>query len=147
MRYKDDSDAIPRLRVKEGAQQSTLAERVTKLEHKVAEFSALLNGITQQLVDVSSSVHDLTRLPGVYEHGEHDTTRLPGVYEHGEHDTTRLPGVYEHGRADDEKPVEFFGPTPPRRRKKSTYIDADTGLPPAPERRLGDDIIIADRDL
>ena len=67
MRYQDDLDAMPRrLRLKEGAPRSTLEQRVTMLERRVSELSATLNGITNQLVDVSSSVHDMTHLPGVY---------------------------------------------------------------------------------
>jgi hypothetical protein len=121
MRYQDDPDAVPRrLRLKQGAPRSTLEQRVTTLERKVAEFSAILNGITQQLVDVSSSVHDMTRLPGVYEHGE---------------------------PANDKGQVDEPSLRQSRRRKKTAYVIADNDYPPEPERRLGDDIIIADRDL
>jgi hypothetical protein len=122
MRYQDDLDAIPRrLRLKEGAPRSTLEQRVTKLERRVSELSATLNGITQQLVDVSSSVHDMTHLPGVYGQDE---------------------------LSSDAEPVdEPSSLRQQRRRKKTAYVIADNDYPPEPERRLGDDIIIADRDL
>jgi hypothetical protein len=122
MRYQDDLDAMPhRLRLKEGAPRSTLEQRVTMLERRVSELSATLNGITQQLVDVSSSVHDMTHLPGVYGQGE---------------------------LSSDAEPVdEPSSLRQQRRRKKTAYVIADNDYPPEPERRLGDDIIIADRDL
>lgn len=122
MRYQDDLDAIPRrLRLKEGASRSTLEQRVTMLERRISELSATLNGITHQLVDVSSSVHDMTHLPGVYGQGE---------------------------LSSDAEPVdEPSSLRQQRRRKKTAYVIADNDYPPEPERRLGDDIIIADRDL
>jgi hypothetical protein len=122
MRYQDDPDTVPRrLRVKEGAPRTTLEQRIKMLERKVAELSSTLNGITQQLVDVSSSVHDMTRLPGVYEHSE---------------------------LSSDAEPIDEPSSLRQQRRgKKTAYIIADNDYPPEPERRLGDDIIIADRDL
>jgi len=122
MRYQDDLDAMPRrLRLKEGAPRSTLEQRVTMLERKVAELSSTLNGITQQLVDVSSSVHDMSHLPGVYGSGE----------------------LSSDGESVDEPSLLRQS----RRRKKTAYVIADNDYPPEPERRLGDDIIIADRDM
>jgi uncharacterized coiled-coil protein SlyX len=118
MRYYDDTDEISRrFRPKHVAPRPTFEERVTALERKVAEFSAILNGITQQLVDVSSSVHDLTQLPGIYEHDE---------------PTTGNEQVEEH-----QSP----------RRKKTAYVVADSNDAREPERRFGDGIILADRDL
>ncbi|MGZ4848616.1 MAG: hypothetical protein ACXV2A_02560 [Halobacteriota archaeon] len=120
MRYQDDPDEVPRrLRVKQGVPRSTLDQRVTKLEHKVAELSSVLNGITQQLVDVSSSVHDMALLPRVNESNE-----LPSETEPAE------PLLVQS-----------------ERKKKTTYIIADADCAPEPQRRLGNDIIIADREL
>ena len=119
MRYLDDPDDVPhRLRVKQGVPRSTLDLRVTKLEHKVAELSNVLNGITQQLVDVSSSVHDMALRP-------HD-------------ESIELPS--------ETRPVE---PSLPelQREKNTTYIIADADDTPEPQRRLGNDIIIADREV
>jgi hypothetical protein len=120
MRYQDDPDAVPRrLRVKQGVPRSTLDQRVTKLEHKVAELSSVLNGITHQLVDVSSSVHDMALLPRVSESNE-------------------LPCEIE--------PVASLLPQL-QRKKKTTYVIADADGAPEPQRRLGNDIIIADREV
>ena len=119
MRYQDDPDEVPRrLRVKQGAPRSTLDQRVTELEHKVAELSSFVNGITQQLVDVSSSVHDMALLPRVNESNE-----LPSETEPAE------PSLQMQTK------------------KKTTYIIADAECPPEPQRRLGNDIIIADREM
>jgi len=119
MRYQDDPDEVPhRLRVKQGVPRSTLDQRVTKLEHKVAELSSVLNGITQQLVDVSSSVHDMALLPRVNESNEASET------EPAEPSLAQL-----------------------QTKKKTTYIIADADSTPEPQRRLGNDIIIADREL
>lgn len=119
MRYQDDPDEVPRrLRVKQGVSRSTLDQRVTKLEHKVAELSSALNGITQQLVDVSSSVHDMALLPRVNESNE-----LTSETEPAEPSLLQLQG-----------------------KKKTTYIVADTDCASEPQRRLGNDIIIADRE-
>jgi uncharacterized coiled-coil protein SlyX len=120
MSYKDDPDEVPRrLRVKQGVPRSTLDQRVTKLEHKVAELSSVLNGITQQLVDVTSSVHDMALLPRVNESNE-----LPSKTEPAEPSLVQL-----------------------QTKKKTTYIIADADCTPEPQRRLGNDIIIADREL
>jgi hypothetical protein len=121
MRYYDDPDEVPRrFRSKHGVPRPTFEERVSALERKVAEFSAILNGITQQLVDVSSSVHDLTQLPGVYEHDE---------------------------LAADNEQVEESSLRQPLRRKKTAYVIADSDDTQEPKPRLRDDIILADRDL
>ena len=118
MRYYDDPDEMSRrFRSKQSTPRPTFEERVTALEHKVAEFSVLLNGITQQLVDVSSSVHDLTQLPGIYEHDE--------------------------STADNEQAEERES----LKRKKTAYIVADRNEAREPERRLRDGMILADRDL
>ena len=120
MRYQDDPDEVPRrLRVKQGVPRSTLDQRVTNLEHKVAELSSVLNGITQQLVDVSSSVHDMALLPRANE-----STELPSETEPDEPSPSKLQG-----------------------KKKTTYIIADVDCTPGPQRRLGNDIIIADREV
>jgi uncharacterized coiled-coil protein SlyX len=120
MRYQNDPDEVPRrLRVKQGAPRSTLDQRVTNLEHKVAELSSILSGITQQLVDVSSSVHDMALLPRVNESNE-----LPSETEP---DVPSLPK--------------------PQRKKKTTYVIADVDCTPEPQRRVGNDIIIADREV
>ncbi len=120
MRYQDDPDEMPRrLRVKQGVPRSTLDQRVTKLENKVAELSSFVNGITQQLVDVSSSVHDMALLPRVNESNE-----LPSETEPAEPSLPQL-----------------------QTKKKTTYIIADADCTPEPQRRLGNDIIIADREL
>jgi hypothetical protein len=120
MSYKDDPDEVPRrLRVKQGVPRSTLDQRVTKLEHKVAELSSVLKGITQQLVDVTSSVHDMALLPRVNESNE-----LPSKTEPAEPSLVQL-----------------------QTKKKTTYIIADADCTPEPQRRLGNDIIIADREL
>ena len=120
MRYQDDPDEVPRrLRVKQGVPRSTLDQRVTKLEHKVTEMSSVLNGITQQLVDVSSSVRDMALLPRVNESNE-----LPSETEPAEPLLLKSEG-----------------------KKKTTYIIADADRAPEPQRRLGNDIIIADREL
>jgi uncharacterized coiled-coil protein SlyX len=120
MGYQDDPGEVPRhLRVKQGVPRSTLDQRVTKLEHKVAELSSVLNGITQQLVDVSSSVHDMALLPRVNESSE-----LPSETEPAESSLLQ-----------------------PQTKKKTTYIIADADCVPEPQRRLGNDIIIADREL
>jgi len=119
MRYQDDPDEVPRrLRVKQGVPRSTLDQRVTKLEHKVIELSSVLNGITQQLVD-SSSVHDMALLPHVNESNE-----FPSETEPAEPSLLQL-----------------------EKKKKTTYIIADADSTPEPQRRLGNDIIIADREL
>jgi hypothetical protein len=57
--------------------------------------------------------------------------------------------VYEQGElSSDVEPVdEPSSLRQQRRRKKTAYVIADNDYPPEPERRLGDDIIIADRDL
>jgi hypothetical protein len=62
---------------------------------------------------------------------------------------TCLPGVYGHSDlSSDAEPVdEPSSLRKQRRRKKTAYVIADNDYPPEPERRLGDDIIIADRDL
>jgi len=96
-----------------------LDQRVTNLEHKVAELSSVLNGITQQLVDVSSSVHDMALLPHVNENNE-----FPGETEPDELSRPKL-----------------------QRKKKTTYVIADVDCTPEPQRRLGNDIIIADREV
>jgi len=119
MRYQDVPDEIPhRLRVKPGAPRPTLDQRLTALEHKVAELSSVVNGITQQLVDVSSSVHDMALLPGVA------------------------------GVGDVPSETEAVSPSAPkpRRKRQTTYIIADADDVPEPHRRLGGDIIIADRE-
>src|SRR5674536_382014 len=65
MHYQDDLVDMPhRLRLKDGTTRSTLEQRVATLERRVSELSDTLNGITNQLVDVSSSVHEMTHLPG-----------------------------------------------------------------------------------
>ena len=120
MRYQDDPNDVPyRLRVKQGVPRSTLDQRVTNLEHKVAELSSVLNGITQQLVDVSLSVHDMALLPRVNESNE---------------------------LASEKEPVE---PSLPQlqKKKETTYVIADVDDTPEPQRRLGNDIIIADREV
>ena len=126
MHYQDDLVEMPhRLRLKGGASRLTLEQRVSMLERRVSELSDTLNGITNQLVDVSSSVHDMTHLPGVG-NGEFSSDAEPCDAEPcDESSLLRLQ----------------------RRRKKTTYVIADNNYPPEPERRLGDDIIIADRDL
>jgi len=122
MHYQDDLVDMPhRLRPKGGAPRSTLEQRVSMLERRVSELSDTLNGITNQLVDVSSSVHDMTHLPGVFGDDEFS--------------------------GDAETSDESFLPRQERRSKETTYIIADNKYPPKPERRIGDDIIIADRDL
>jgi hypothetical protein len=122
MHYQDDLVDMPhRLRLKGGAPRSTLEQRLSTLEQRVSELSDILNGITNQLVDVSSSVHDMTHLPGVYGNSEF--------------------------LSDEEPCDESSLPREERRRKKTTYVIADNNYPPKPERRIGDDIIIADRDL
>jgi hypothetical protein len=122
MHYQDDLVDMPhRLRLKDGAPRLTLEQRVLMLERRVSELSDALNGITNQLVDVSSSVHDMTHLPGVYRNDEF-------LSDAETCDESSLPGQQ-------------------RRRKKTTYVIADNNYPPKPERRIGDDIIIADRDL
>jgi uncharacterized coiled-coil protein SlyX len=119
MRYQDDPDEMPRrLRVKQGAPRSTLDQRVTSLEHKVAELSSVINGITQQLVDVSSSVHDMELLPRVNASDESSS----------------------------ETPVQDSRHQRQRKRK-TTWVIADADNTPAPQRRLGNDIIIADREV
>ena len=118
MRYQDDPDEVPRrLRVKQGATRSTLDQRLTTLEHKVAELSNVVHGITQQLVDVSSSVHDMALLPRVNESDECSSETAP------------------------------VQPLPPQRQRKTTYVIADADDAPLPQRRLGNDIIIADREV
>jgi hypothetical protein len=122
MHYQDDLVDMPhRLRFKDGVPRTTLEQRVLTLERKVSELSDTLNGITNQLVDVSSSVHDMTHLPGVY----------------GNDEFLSDAKTYDESSLPDQQ----------RRRKKTTYIIADNKYPPKPERRIGDDIIIADRDL
>ena len=122
MHHQDDLVDMPhRSRLKGGAPRSTLEQRVSTLERRISELSDTLNGITNQLVDVSSSVHDMTHLPGVYGNGEFSS--------------------------DAEPCDESLSLRQERRRKKTTYVIADHNYPPEPERRLGDDIIIADRDL
>jgi hypothetical protein len=91
------------------------------LERKVSELSDTLNGITNQLVDVSSSVHDMTHLPGVSGNDE----------------------LSSDAETCEESPL----PSQQRIRKKTNFVIADNNYPPKPERRIGDDIIIADRDL
>lgn len=118
MRYYDDPDEMSgRFRPKQSTPRPTFEERVTALEHKVAEFSALLNGITQQLVDVSSSVHDLTQLPGIYERDEQTA---------------------------DDKQVEERRSL---KREKTVFIVADRNEARESERPLRDGMILADRDL
>jgi hypothetical protein len=118
MRYYDDPDEMShRFRPRQSTPLPTFEERVTALEHKVAKFSALLNAITQQLVDVSSSVHDLTQLPGIYDHDE--------------------------PTADNQQVEECRS----LKRKKTAYLVADRNEAREPERRLRDGIILADRDL
>jgi hypothetical protein len=122
MHYQDDLVDMPhRLRFKDGDPRTTLEQRVLTLERKVSELSDTLNGITNQLVDVSSSVHDMTHLPGVY----------------GNDEFLSDAKTYDESSLPDQQ----------RSRKKTTYIIADNKYPPKPERRIGDDIIIADRDL
>ena len=121
MHYQDDLVEMPhRLRLKGGAPRSTIEQRVSMLERRVSELSDTLNGITNQLVDVSSSVHDMTHLPGVYGNGEFSND----------------------AKTCDESSVS----RQERRRKETTYIIADNNYPPKPERRIGDNIIIADSD-
>jgi hypothetical protein len=121
MHYHDDLDEMPRrLKLKGGTPRSTLEQRMALLERKVSELSDTITGITRQLGDVSASVHDMTRLPGVYGNDELSSDVEP--FE--ESSSLRLQ----------------------RRRKKTTYVIADDNYPLEPERRLGDDIIIADRD-
>jgi len=120
MRYLDDPDDVPhRLRVKQSVPRSTLEQRVTKLEHKVSELSNVLNGITLQLVDISSSVHDMAQSARADE-------------------STELPTETE--------PIEA-SPSELQRKKTTTYIVADAEDAPEPQRRLGNDIIIADREM
>jgi len=117
MRYHDVPDEVPhRLRVKPTAPRPTLDQRLTALEHKVAELSSVVHGITQQLVDVSSSVHDMALLPGV------------------------------SGVGDVPSDTEATSSAQPRKKRQTTYIIADADDPPRPQRRLGSDIIIADRE-
>jgi hypothetical protein len=121
MRYYDDPDEVSRrFRPRQVTPRPTFEERVTALERKVAEFSAILSGIAQQLIDVSSSVHDLTQLPGIYEH--------------------------DKPAADDER-VEQHSLRQPLRMKKTAYIIADSDDTRETERRLLDDVTLADRDL
>jgi len=119
MHYQDDPDEVShRLRVKQGAPRSTLDQRVTNLEYKVAELSSVLNGITEQLVDVIASVHDMELLPRVNEFTEPPSETKP-----------EAPSV------------------PKPQKKKTMYVIADVDCTPEPQRRLGNDIIIADRDV
>ncbi|MGZ4903324.1 MAG: hypothetical protein ACXVIG_01815 [Halobacteriota archaeon] len=120
MRYHDDIDAEPRrLRLKEGAPRSTFEQRLSTLDRKVAELSNIIHGVTQQLVEVSSAVNALERRASVDEHVADDSTAEP----------VAIP------------PVE-----PPRKKKKTAYLVADSEAPPEPRRRVENDIIIADRD-
>jgi uncharacterized coiled-coil protein SlyX len=120
MRYQNNPDEVPRrLRVKQSASRSTLDQRVTTLEHKVAELSSVINGITQQLVDVSSSVHDMELLPRVNENNESSSETAP---------------VQDSRRQR-------------QRKRKTTWVIADADNTPAPQRRLGNNIIIADREV
>ncbi len=121
MRYHDDIDAEPRrLRLKEGAPRSTFEQRLSTLERKVAELSNILNGVTQQLVEVSSVVNALERRGNVYEHADE--------------------------RADDITVEPVVVPAEERPRKKTAYLVADSEAPPKPRQRVNNDIIIADRD-
>jgi len=118
MRYQDDPDAASRrLRVKEGAQRSTFEQRLSILERKVSELSGILNGITQQLIDVNSVVRDLQR-------AANDEQTLPGI---------------------EKEPIEE-APVKRRKGKKTTYVIAEGEAPPEPRRQFKDDVIIADRD-
>jgi SMC interacting uncharacterized protein involved in chromosome segregation len=117
MRYQDDPDAASRrLRVKEGAQRSTFEQRLSILERKVSELSGILNGITQQLIDVNSVVRDLQR-------AANDEQTLPEIEK----------------EPIEEAPVK-------RKGKKTTYVIAEGEAPVKPRRQLKDDVIIADRD-
>lgn len=122
MRHQDDPDAAPRrLRVREGAPRSTFEQRLSILERKVSELSGILNGITQQLVDVSSAVRDLQRVVSV--------------------DEQPLPEAEVEKEPIEEPPVKR-----PRKGKKTTYVIAEGDAPPEPRRQFKDDVIIADRD-
>ncbi len=117
MRYHDEIDAEPRrLRLKEGAPRSTLEQRLSTLERKVAELSNILHGITQQLVEVSSMVNALERRVTVEEHVDDITV----------------------------EPVAI--PAEERPRKKTAYLVADSEAPPKPRHRVDKDVIIADRE-
>jgi len=119
MRYHDDIDAEPqRLRLKEGAPRSTLEQRLSTLERKVAELSNILHGITQQLVEVTSAVKSLEHRANVDEHVADDITIEPVV----------VPA--------EERP----------RKKKTAYLVADSEAPPEPHKRIDNDVVIADRD-